>query len=233
VLLRYARRVTPRQRRGKAVEGAVLQAAQHALDDVGLVNFSVAQVAAEAGVHPTSVYRRWPTREALLADVLLSRTRGEAPVPDSGDLAADLLTFLTRLGRYLATPVGEAALRLSGSPDCPPELRDEFAARRLGDVSDRLAREPALAALSTADKQALFFMLIGPVQASRHWAAQTMPRQQLTGLVDHMLALARTWADGHASASADGDWMAAPASPQPSTPRHPCPGPSTVPDQKA
>jgi AcrR family transcriptional regulator len=36
-----------------------------------------------AGVHKTTVYRRWPTRTQLLLDALLERSR-RGPDPDTG-----------------------------------------------------------------------------------------------------------------------------------------------------
>jgi AcrR family transcriptional regulator len=186
--------VVSHQRRGQAVVDAIESAAQQALEESGPQDFSVARVAVLAQVHPTSIYRRWPTREALLADVLLSRTRGEAPVPDTGDLQADLSTFLAGLTRYLASGVGEAALRLSGTPECPREFRDEFVARRLGDLSGRLDRDPDLAALSDEDRRILFYALIGPVQSVRHWADGVIDEERLSDLVRSVLGLGRTWA---------------------------------------
>jgi AcrR family transcriptional regulator len=182
------------QRRGQAVEDAIVSAAQEALDESGLQDFSVARVAVLAQVHPTSIYRRWPTREALLADVLLCRTRDEAPVPDTGDIQADLSTFLAGLTVYLASGVGEAALRLSGSPECPREFRDEFVARRLGDVSARLDRERDLAILSVEDRRTLFYALIGPVQSVRHWADDVIDEDRLSDLVRCLLGVGREWA---------------------------------------
>jgi AcrR family transcriptional regulator len=182
------------QRRGQAVEDAIVSAAQRALDESGLYDFSVAHVAVFAKVHPTSIYRRWPTREALLADVLLRRTRDEAPIPDTGDIEADLYAFLVGLTRYLASGVGKAALQLSGAPECPKEFRDEFVARRLEDVSGRLDRDPDLAALSDGDRRNLFYALIGPVQSVRHWADGVIDDERLSDLVRAVLSLGRDWA---------------------------------------
>jgi AcrR family transcriptional regulator len=184
----------PLHRRGQAVEDAIVSAAQRVLDESGLQDFSVARVAALSKVHPTSIYRRWSTRELLLADVLLNRSRGDAPVPHTGDLQADISAFLVGLTRYLASGVGEAALRLSGSPDCPQELRDDFVARRLQDVCERLDRDPEMAGLSDDDRRTLFYALIGPVQSARYWAGEAIDDQRLSELVRALLGLGREWA---------------------------------------
>ena len=97
--------------------------------------------------------------------MLLRRTRDEAPVPNTGDIEADLYAFLAGLTRYLASGVGKAALQLSGAPECPKEFRDQFVARRFADVCGRLDRDPDLAALSDGDRRTLFYALIGPVQS--------------------------------------------------------------------
>ena len=48
------------------------------------------KIALRAGVHKTTVYRRWADREALVTDAVLSYAANDFQLPDTGDLAADL-----------------------------------------------------------------------------------------------------------------------------------------------
>ncbi|MFK0115426.1 TetR-like C-terminal domain-containing protein [Streptomyces sp. NPDC090994] len=96
---------------------AVLAAAVHLLSSEGLAGATVAAVARAAGVHETSVYRRWKTRENLILDALTEGLDSALPIPDTGRLRDDLLAFFTQLARLLATPQGQALLRLSVERD--------------------------------------------------------------------------------------------------------------------
>jgi AcrR family transcriptional regulator len=49
------------------------------LVDHGIDGVTVAAVAARAGLHETSVYRRWRTRKDLIVDALLDRSETRSP----------------------------------------------------------------------------------------------------------------------------------------------------------
>ena len=51
---------------------------------------SVENVALRAGVHKTTVYRRWPDRETLVADALTDTVAQGVPSPDTGSFEGDL-----------------------------------------------------------------------------------------------------------------------------------------------
>ncbi len=80
----------------------VLAAAFELLSESGVSGFSVDQVVLRSGVAKTTVYRHWPTREALVVDVA-SRLSAEQEVPDTGSLRGDVRAFLTQLARLLTT----------------------------------------------------------------------------------------------------------------------------------
>src|SRR3954469_17552140 len=72
---------------------------------------TIPAVAARAGVHPTTVYRRWGTLGELLAAVAASRFAGDLVVPDTGSLAGDLERWTTDVATDLADPDTLAILR--------------------------------------------------------------------------------------------------------------------------
>lgn len=72
---------------------------------------TIAKVAARSGVHPTSLYRRWGTRDALLLDVAVNRLNAERPIPHTGALHADLLAVAQQVAAGIARPDGLAFLR--------------------------------------------------------------------------------------------------------------------------
>ncbi|MFH8974462.1 TetR/AcrR family transcriptional regulator [Streptomyces sp. NPDC017890] len=107
----------PLRRRGERMRRAVLAATMDLLSGQGLAGTTVGAVARAAGVHETSLYRRWGTRESLILDALTTELDTALPVPDTGLVREDLLAFFTVLARLLGTPQGEALLRLSVEHD--------------------------------------------------------------------------------------------------------------------
>jgi AcrR family transcriptional regulator len=89
---------------------------------------TVTDVARAAGVHPTTVYRRWGGRPQLVAEVV-HRISGQAiPPPDEGSLAADLRVLLREVAGLLQRPEGLAVVR--GLAALPAHLEEEIAATR-------------------------------------------------------------------------------------------------------
>ncbi len=103
--------------RSARVRKAVLVAAMQELMEKGYEDFNIASVARIAGVHETSIYRRWGTRNALLIDALSEG--GHEPVPDTGSLRQDLRQLLSDSRALMQTPAGRtmALLAISAEPD--------------------------------------------------------------------------------------------------------------------
>lgn len=97
------------------MRSAVLAAAIEELAAVGYASFSVEGVAERAGVHKTTVYRRWRDRENLLLEAMLERGREQVPIPDTGSLRSDLLAYAKSIVAGVQTPEVEAAVRAIAS----------------------------------------------------------------------------------------------------------------------
>jgi AcrR family transcriptional regulator len=94
--------------RGPKVRSAVLAATLSELTETGYAAMTIENVAQRAGVHKTTVYRRWQSRERLVADAVTELAGTRVPFPDSDDISADLRTLARSLVRFLASPVGQA-----------------------------------------------------------------------------------------------------------------------------
>ncbi|MGW4714004.1 TetR-like C-terminal domain-containing protein [Nocardia sp. NPDC004260] len=130
------------QIRGARLRAAVLDATLSRIESAGIGAVRVADIAADAGVHETSIYRRWKTLPRLLLDALLSRVAQEIPLPDTGSLRDDLERFMTDLVRFAGTPSGRALIRSAVLAESDPEaeaIRREFWARRLS-ASEQIVR---------------------------------------------------------------------------------------------
>lgn len=90
------------RRRSEKSRAAIFAATRELALEVGFDKFSIEAVAARAGVGKQTIYRWWPSRPALIADVLLEDFGSLAiAVPDTGDLRADLTRWVRRLTREL------------------------------------------------------------------------------------------------------------------------------------
>ena len=98
--------------RGEAVVRKVLAAALREAGRAGYHGLRIEEVAALAGVNKTTVYRRWPTKQALLREALLSITREVFTTPGTGSLRDDLLAYVRRNAALAARPEYRGLFRI-------------------------------------------------------------------------------------------------------------------------
>jgi len=108
--------------RGAPVVRAVLEATLDELAQVGYGALSVERVAARAGVNKTTVYRRWPTRTALVEAALRSFVEALPDLEPTGDIRADLLAVARRQYLGMSAPRGRSVMRMLLAGDCDPDL---------------------------------------------------------------------------------------------------------------
>ena len=95
------------------MHAAVLDSTVDVLFERGFDTLSIRDIAERAGVHESSVYRRWGTKADLVVDALLSRLGQEVPTPDTGSLRGDLVALLRAVIAFLGTPLGENLVRMA------------------------------------------------------------------------------------------------------------------------
>jgi AcrR family transcriptional regulator len=81
---------------------AILDATRELLLERDLAHLNLEQVATRAGVGKATIYRHWPTREALALEVLLEMTGEMVPARDRHDTRAELVAMLEGTLRVLA-----------------------------------------------------------------------------------------------------------------------------------
>ena len=104
------------------VREAVLGATRELLREEGFAALTVERVARRAGVHRTTLHRRWPSRAALVADALLEVSAVEVPIPDSGDVAIDLRMFAGSVRDVIASAAGRGIISALADPRVLEEL---------------------------------------------------------------------------------------------------------------
>ena len=89
-------------RRVERSRHTVLTTAFDLLSEGGVASFTVDEVARRSGVAKTTIYRHWPTREALVIDAC-SRMIAEQETPDTGSLEGDVTAILVEIAHLLQT----------------------------------------------------------------------------------------------------------------------------------
>src|SRR5437588_6353949 len=118
-----------RSRRGRprdpAVDEAILSAAVDLLAEAGYARLTMEQVAERAGVGKASLYLRWPSKVALVAEAIQYRSGAVPEVPNTGSLREDMLVFLRAMLRSRSA-AAQALSAVSGEVASNPELRQAW-----------------------------------------------------------------------------------------------------------
>jgi AcrR family transcriptional regulator len=154
--------------RAARVRADVLRCAAELLTEVGYDKMSVEEVASRAGVHKTTVYRRWPTKPELVADAASVHSADAVPIPDTGSLLEDLRL----LARSVAANIGsEGGARRSRSVVAAAATSEEltksmqaFWANRFTSSAEIVERAIERGELPpTADANLIIETLVGPL----------------------------------------------------------------------
>ncbi|MFO0611795.1 MAG: TetR/AcrR family transcriptional regulator [Polyangiaceae bacterium] len=101
----------------------VYAAAIEVFAERGYGAFSMDEVATRAGVNKTTIYRRWPTKGALVSAALLDLRAADEVTPDTGELAKDLEVLLVHKAEVMSTPRGRGIRRAILTGRDEPELQ--------------------------------------------------------------------------------------------------------------
>ena len=102
--------------RSARIQSAVHEAVRRLSAATDRAELTVPQIATEAGVTPSTIYRRWGDLPALLADVAVQRLRPIADPEDTGAVMSDLRAFIEQFMEEMSSPVGRALIRDVFSP---------------------------------------------------------------------------------------------------------------------
>jgi AcrR family transcriptional regulator len=128
---------------------------------------SIPEVAAQAGVHESTIYRRWRTKPELVADALLEFAAREVATPDTGSLEDDLRELLGEVVTLLRRPevarIVRAMAALPADVARATSVRQAFWATRFERSGEVVRRAIARGELPTdTDPEELQELLVGP-----------------------------------------------------------------------
>lgn len=120
---RTVKRATAKKKRalvrGEPVVRRILAATLEELARVGYHALRAEEVATRADVNRTTIYRRWPTNEALVRAALLSITAEKIVPPNTGSLREDLIALGGAILGIHNSPEGQSLFQvlLAEGPD--------------------------------------------------------------------------------------------------------------------
>jgi AcrR family transcriptional regulator len=123
---------------------AIVRAALELLGERGVRGLRMDDVADRAGVGKATIYRRYRSREVLIADVVATLV-SEIQIPDTGSTRADLLVLMRQAVELYSGPVAPGLMpglveEARRNPELARTVREQFLTRRRAALSAVLQR---------------------------------------------------------------------------------------------
>ena len=133
----------PGRQRSRAADDSILAAALNVLAADGYGGLTMSAVIVAAGVSSATLYRRWPTKQQLVAAALASLHSAVVDI-DTGSLEGDVAEFLRSSADTMsvrrADLAEDVAVELRRNPDFRAAVNEKFVVPRLvvlGHILDR------------------------------------------------------------------------------------------------
>ncbi|HDR9881363.1 TPA: TetR/AcrR family transcriptional regulator [Burkholderia cenocepacia] len=127
------------------VTAAISRAVFREIARVGYASMTMDAVARRAGVGKAAIYRRWPSKQAMVVNLLSQVGLLLADVPDTGSLDGDVMAFLVQAHALLRRPLVRNVLRelyaeMDRSPALATVIRRDYQEGRRERVKKLLQR---------------------------------------------------------------------------------------------
>ncbi|AZD81128.1 TetR/AcrR family transcriptional regulator [Pseudomonas chlororaphis] len=165
--------------RSARVQESIHSAVRELLEEQERSTLTVPQIAARAGVTPSTIYRRWGDLSTLLADVALARMRPDSEPAATGSLRGDLLAWAEQ---YLDEMSSEPGRNMMRDVQCSatPGYCASILGGQLQIILDR--HRPNEAVLPSTDR--LLNIVVAPIAFRILFAATALEPQALPELID-------------------------------------------------
>jgi AcrR family transcriptional regulator len=175
------------------VRAAVQAATLDQLAAVGYADLTIEAVAERAGVHRTTIYRRWPDKRSLVLGALLDYAADQLPLPDTADLRRDLHLLGQAIDSDLRHPQKHALLSTMVADGLGS---GEFSNVRTQFWTDRWRNAQAIPRRAIergelppdTDTAALIDMLVGPIYLRRFIQGRPMTAAEIDELASRVVA---------------------------------------------
>lgn len=168
--------------RSARVQESIHSAVNALLQEQERSTVTVPQIAARAGVTPSTIYRRWGDLAALLADVALARMRPDSEPANTGSLRADIRAWAEQYLDEMSSEVGRNMMR-DVQASATPGYCVAIIGAQLQTIVDRYPHEQA----PSVDR--LINLVVAPVVFRILFSAAPLEVEELHRLIDIALRL--------------------------------------------
>jgi AcrR family transcriptional regulator len=184
----------PGRPRNTAHDAAIVAAAQELLARSGYNSLTIDSVASLAGVGRPTIYRRWPSKAALVIGALGENVSEAEEVPDTGTLRGDLLAIRQKQLELYNSPEGQKVLPglaadMADHPELHPRFHQRYVAPWRRAVEQAVQRSVARGELPAGtDDRLIADVLTGPLIFRVLFANEDIDPVALEPAVDLVLA---------------------------------------------
>jgi AcrR family transcriptional regulator len=168
----------------------VLETTYRLLVEAGLGRVSVDEVSRRSGVAKTTIYRHWPTREALLLDAC-SKLAAVLPVPETGKLRSDLEALACEVVRRLHQPSATAIPSVMDAAERNKELaklHSQIHAQMCGAFFSVIESAQIRGEVARSqDARELVASILGPILYRRFFSREKLDETFATKVVERAL----------------------------------------------
>jgi AcrR family transcriptional regulator len=153
----------------------VLATTYELLTKSGFSGVSVDEVSRRSGVAKTTIYRHWPSREALLM-VACSQLSSRPPVPDTGKLRTDLETLAAGAAMRLQQPWSTVMPSIIDAAERDrdlAQLQSQISRTNAGSIHHRNRQERGELPRSQ-DARELIASILGPILYRRFFSREPL-----------------------------------------------------------
>jgi len=129
------------RRRGDSLRRAIFEAVFDQLQTVGYANLTMDKVAAAAHTSKAVLYRRWASKDALVAEALLTAFPPLSEVTLSGDVRADVLALLRYMQSAFTLTRGTAFQVITAESGCERGFVREIVIEHVVEPCTRMIHE--------------------------------------------------------------------------------------------
>lgn len=163
--------------RSARVQESIHSAVRALLQEQDRATLTVPQIAARAGVTPSTIYRRWGDLAALLADVAIARMRPDGDPAETGSLRGDLRAWAEQYLDEMSSEPGRNMMRDIQACATPGHCVGIVSAQ-LQTILDRYPGEP------NPGVERLVNVVVAPTVFRLLFATAPLEVQELYRLVD-------------------------------------------------
>ena len=183
-------------RRSRRARDAIHTAARELVCELGYSRVTMEAIASRAGVGKQTIYRWWPSKAAIVLDVLVAdheSTDGRTPLADTADLSADVRAELREIVSYLTDTSNDNLVRaltaeMQYDRALGATVHDQLLQPQLDRLTDRIrAAAPSTPSGDDVDPEIVAEQLVGPI--FHRWLLRRAPLDDayIEGLVHHVI----------------------------------------------